>query len=178
MRASESKKLVADLKQRGYVLINNVYYPSTSQEALRYTSQMTIDTDKKRKSLKTAKIKSGWIDDHRNIKNKNCKVDIFMNLIQQDLGLEVWPEFFFSTERLYRLDYAIPVSVDGKELKIGIEVQGGIWLKGNSGHSSGKGIKRDMEKSNLAQSLGWFVIKITPDELLTNKTLELIKSRL
>ena len=35
-----------------------------------------------------------------------------------------------------------------KEYKVGVEIQGGIWMK-SSGHT-GKGHLRDMEKSNLA----------------------------
>lgn len=38
-------------------------------------------------------------------------------LIEKEFGLTVWPEFYFSTERLYRIDYAIPVDQNGKELK-------------------------------------------------------------
>lgn len=172
------KKLIADCKARGYVEIDNVFYPPKSAQVKRYKENEVSSRLKKDNALKPIKIKSGWIDDTRNLKNKNGKVDVFMRLIEQEFGLDVWPEFYFSTERLYRLDYAIPILSNNTDLKIGIEVQGGIWAKGNSGHSSGKGIKRDMDKSNLAQSLGWFIIKVTPQELLTNKTLELIKSRL
>ncbi|MGJ1444279.1 hypothetical protein ACR788_23640, partial [Sphingobacterium siyangense] len=95
-------------------------------------------------------------------------------ICKQELGLEVWPEFFFSTERLYRIDYAIPVAIDGKILKIAIEQEGGIWMKGNSGHSSGTGIKRDMDKNNLLQSLGWRLIRRQPSEMISIDTLELI----
>lgn len=97
-------------------------------------------------------------------------------LLEKELGLEIWPEFYFSTVRLYRLDYAIPVLEDGTIIKLGIEVNGGIWSKGNSGHSSGKGILRDYEKSNLAQSMGWKIITITPDQMMTTDTINLIKS--
>ncbi len=38
-----------------------------------------------------------------------------------------------------------------------VEVQGGIWQK--SGHTSGRGVTRDMEKLNLAQLAGWRVMQ-------------------
>ncbi len=179
MKASEARKFVSSLKSRGWVQHNDLILPPNKAPVCLSSEGQAKPSSKKNKSILEPKIKSGWIDDYRNIRNKEKQKDVFMKLVEQELGLIVWPEFFFSTERLYRLDYAIPVKWSNSTiLKIGIEVQGGIWAKGNSGHSSGTGIKRDMDKSNLAQSLGWFLIKITPDELLTNKTLELIKSRL
>jgi len=91
-------------------------------------------------------------------------------------GLECWPEFYFTTERNYRLDYAILITLNSGVLKIGVEVSGGIWSKGNSGHSSGKGIKRDQQKASLAASLGWLMITVEPNELMSSRTLELIKN--
>lgn len=93
--------------------------------------------------------------------------DMFIMLLEKE-GFDVWPEFYFSKERLYRFDYALP------EYKIAIEQEGGIWAKGNSGHSSGTGIMRDMEKSNLAQSMGWNLIRRTPDQMITCDTVEII----
>lgn len=171
MKASVSKAIIADIKSRGYVEVNGVYYPPNSKEAIEFASR---SNPKKRAANK---LKTGWVDDERNLENKAKQADMFMKLIDQVLHVDVWPEFYFS-ERLYRMDYAIPYDRSGNEIKIAIEVQGGIWAKGNSGHSSGTGIKRDMDKSNLAQSLGWVVLKIEPSELLTDKTIQLIKSRL
>ncbi len=165
--------IVKEVKRKGYVEVNGVLYPPNSSQALEYLQRQALIPKKKNKRLKA--IKTGWITDSRNIKNKESQRDVFMMLIKKEFGLSVWPEFFFSTERLYRLDYAIPVDRNGKELKIGIEVQGGIWAKGNSGHSSGTGIARDMDKSNLLQSLGWNLIQVTPTQLLTNYTFDLIR---
>ena len=57
---------------------------------------------------------------------------MFIRLIKVELNLEVWPEFFFLTDKGYRFDYAIPVKwnkinaipTDGNylELKIAIEL--------------------------------------------------------
>ena len=47
------------------------------------------------------------------------------------------------------------------ELKIAIEVQGGLHRRG--GHTTAAGIKRDMYKMCIAQSKGWILYQIPPD---------------
>lgn len=155
--------LIKDVRSRGYVEVNGVLYPPNSEQAL----SIPVKAKKRSKTIKT-----GWIDDSRNIKNKEKYKDPFIQLVKQELGIEVWPEFYFCTERLFRIDYAIP------EYKIAIEQEGGIWMKGNSGHSSGTGIARDMEKNNLLVEQGWRLIRRQPAEMLTTETLEIIKKAL
>ncbi|MBB2951968.1 hypothetical protein [Sphingobacterium sp. JUb56] len=155
--------LIKDVKSRGYVEVNGVLYPPNSEQAL----SIPVKAKKRSKTIKT-----GWIDDSRNIKNKEKYKDPFIQLVKQELGIEVWPEFYFSTERLFRIDYAIP------EYKIAIEQEGGIYMKGNSGHSSGTGIARDMEKNNLLVEKGWRLIRRQPSEMLTMATLDIIKKAL
>src|SRR5690348_12033161 len=46
-----------------------------------------------------------------------------------------------------------------------VEVQGGVWLKGKSGHSSGTGITRDCEKLSLAAVHGYRTIVVTPEHV-------------
>src|SRR5690606_22139329 len=124
--------------------------------------------DKAKRKKRSKVIKTGDTNDTRNIANKVKYQDPFIRLVEMELKLDVWPEFYFSTERQYRFDYALP------EIKVAVECNGGVWAKGNSGHSSGKGILRDYDKSNLAQSLGWNVISVTPDQLMTGYTIDLI----
>ncbi|MGN5953195.1 hypothetical protein ACP6L2_01135 [Sphingobacterium lactis] len=163
---------VKNLKANGWVEVNGLILP---QNKLTEEQSSTLTTSgAKNKQSRSKGLKTGWIDDGRNLKNKAKQTDPFILLVKQELGLEVWPEFYFSTERLYRIDYAIPVDQNGKVLKIAIEQEGGIWLKGNSGHSSGTGIKRDMEKNNLLQSLGWRLIRRQPSEMMSLETLLLI----
>jgi len=160
-RPGQGKSIIRELVKKNYILIDNVYYPPGSPKVISSVSP---------KSNRSKVIKTGWIDDSRNIKNKEKHKDAFIRFIEMELGLEVWPEFHFSIERNYRLDYAIP------KYKIGIEVNGGVWAKGNSGHSSGKGILRDYEKSNLAQSLDWKIITVTPLEMENFKVLSIIQT--
>jgi len=153
--------LVKDLKIRGYVEINGVLFPPSSKEA-----KSIISKPKKR----TKTLKTGDVNDTRNIKNKSKYNDPFIQFVKQELGIELWPEFYFCTERQFRIDYAIP------QYKIAIEQEGGIFMKGNSGHSSGTGIARDMEKNNLLVAKGWKLIRRQPNEMLTIETVDILRS--
>lgn len=75
-------------------------------------------------------------------------------------------EHRFHPFREWRFDYAIP------ELKIALEVEGGIWNAGR--HVRLDGFRRDMEKYNEAAALGWLLIRVIPNELLSVNTLQLL----
>jgi len=62
-------------------------------------------------------------------------------------------EYRFHPQRRWKFDFAYPV------LKIAFEVEGGIW-QGKSGHNTGAGILRDIEKYNTATLMGWRVFRI------------------
>jgi very-short-patch-repair endonuclease len=55
----------------------------------------------------------------------------------------------------YKADFAWP------DARVIVEIQGGIWGKGRSGHSSGRGIERDAIKSFTAQRGGWILLPFT-----------------
>lgn len=63
-------------------------------------------------------------------------------------------EYRFAPPRMYRADFAWP------ERMLLVEVEGGIWTNGR--HSRGAGMEADMEKYNLAASLGWAVLRFGP----------------
>ena len=44
--------------------------------------------------------------------------------------------------------------------KVGVEIQGGIWMKGGA-HSLPSNIERDIRKFNAAQMKGWLLILLT-----------------
>jgi len=69
--------------------------------------------------------------------------------------------------RKFRLDVAWP------DHKVGVEVQGGIWTK--AAHSTGAGIKRDMEKRNLGLCAGWRVLECEPSELCTQAVAGMVR---
>lgn len=62
-------------------------------------------------------------------------------------------EYIFAPPRKWAFDWCLP------ELRIAIEYEGGIFMQ-KSGHTNLKGIKRDIEKYNSAQVLGWKVIRL------------------
>lgn len=93
------------------------------------------------------------------------KFDTLWNQLHPDLDLET--EVKLISDRKFRFDYVHSKS------KIAIEVNGGIWTF--SGHSSGKGLLRDYEKLNLAQSLGYHVFFLS-GEMIDAHWLNLIAS--
>lgn len=62
--------------------------------------------------------------------------------------------------RQFRFDYAWP------EALVAVEIQGGIYNNKVGGHTSTKGVMRDMQKFNTAQLLGWNVLLISYHNLV------------
>jgi very-short-patch-repair endonuclease len=76
-------------------------------------------------------------------------------------------EWRFHPTRKWRLDFAYP------DKKIGIEVQGGIYVRG--AHSRGTGLERDYEKLNAAQMLGWNVFQFSRKMIESGEAIDIIK---
>lgn len=97
----------------------------------------------------------------------------YSKIYEQLLGGEWWAEWPFHPTRKWRFDYACP------ELKIAIEVDGGIFTGGR--HSGGVGQLKDMEKMNHAASAQWLVFHTTPEDMhdleFRKLVLEAIKAR-
>lgn len=77
-------------------------------------------------------------------------------------------EMRFHPKRMWRFDYAIP------EHMIAIEVEGGVWTGGR--HTRPKGFLGDIEKYNTATVMGWRLLRTTPEELVSKKTVDMIKT--
>lgn len=77
-------------------------------------------------------------------------------------------EMRFHPKRMWRFDYAIP------EHRIAIEVEGGVWTGGR--HTRPKGFLGDIEKYNTATVMGWRLLRTTPEELVSKKTVDMIKT--
>lgn len=77
-------------------------------------------------------------------------------------------EFRFSDTRKFRADFAFPAQM------ILIEIEGGIWLGANGGHTSGKGLSRDCEKASLAALLGYRLFRFTPDMIRSGEAIEML----
>lgn len=102
----------------------------------------------------------------KRVKTSN-KCDAFTQLVGSVCKLEVVKEHKFDPDRNWRIDYAIPAQM------IAIEVEGGVWTNGR--HTRGSGFLKDMEKYNELACKGWALLRVTPDTLLTTKTLEMIQ---
>lgn len=63
-------------------------------------------------------------------------------------------EYRFCLERKWRIDYAFP------ELKIAIEIEGGIYIGGR--HINPKGYIKDQEKYNKMAEEGWLLLRYQP----------------
>ena len=100
---------------------------------------------------------------------QNTTSNIFITFIRQNLGAVCMTEFRFHPVRRWRADYCINPVTD----KIIVEVEGGACTRGR--HTRGAGFIADMDKYNEATRLGYRVIRVTPDDLLSAKTFDLIK---
>lgn len=65
---------------------------------------------------------------------------------------------------------------DDEDQRLLVEIQGGTYVK--SGHSTGKGIARDMEKLNLATLAGWRVMQFDRKMIENGTAVEMIKKAL
>lgn len=87
---------------------------------------------------------------------------------EQFLGLcralhiaEPIPEFRFTTYRRWRFDFAWPLFM------LALEIEGGIWREGGGAHSHPLNIARDCEKYSEAAILGWRILRVPPEQLLS-----------
>lgn len=84
---------------------------------------------------------------------KLSNLERIVEIILKNDKIEYEREYRFHPKRRFRLDFAFP------EYKIGIEIQGGIWLNGY--HNRGQGQNNDAEKNNLAVLDGWKILYYT-----------------
>ena len=103
-------------------------------------------------------------------KKQKQEYPIFNAIIKQTLKRPVVKEYRFHPKRLWRFDFSVP------SLMIAVEIEGAIFSKQRLGHSSGTGIKKDMEKYNMAQLMGWKVLRYMPEQTAEcMRDLEIIK---
>lgn len=93
-------------------------------------------------------------------------IDVFCQVARKEIGVEPVKEYQFHAQRKWRFDYAFV------EAKVALEVEGGVHTGGR--HIRPKGFLGDMEKYNTAATLGWRLLRTTPDKLLSRETLEMI----
>lgn len=79
------------------------------------------------------------------------------------------PEYQFEPSRKWRFDFAW-------QAMVALEVQGGIWTRGR--HVRPAAMLKEFEKLNRAAVLGWRILFVTPDQLLTKATADLVRGAL
>ena len=74
-------------------------------------------------------------------------------------------EYRFHPVRRWRFDFVILKTAysDPKELKIAVEIEGGIFVQGR--HNRGLGMQGDCVKYNAAQVEGWKVLRYTTGQI-------------
>jgi len=78
-------------------------------------------------------------------------------------------EYRFHPTRRWRMDLCFPAC------KIGIEVDGGVWIPGGGRHTRGAGFIKDSEKLNEAAILGYRMLRFTPGQVKSGEALETIE---
>lgn len=81
--------------------------------------------------------------------------------------IEFVREYKFLPDRRFRADFMLPA------LHVLVEVQGGRWME-HGGHNTGGGLKRDYEKSNLAQLAGWRYLQFTAEDVTEGRACDTI----
>ena len=84
----------------------------------------------------------------------------------------------FAPPRRFRADFGWPWGAGDQAMPLGavaVEIEGGIFMHGKSGHSSGTGILRDMEKGNEYALRGIRCLRVTPEQVKSGQALALIE---
>ena len=118
---------------------NPIQLSDLKNSACAHLNQHLFEVEKKVK--KTCKYKA-WIE-HR------------LNDFASENGLEVNKEYQFAKPRKFRFDWCF----EKEGVRVAFEFNGIMSEK--SRHTSILGYSKDMEKINLAQSLGWKVYQYT-----------------
>lgn len=85
----------------------------------------------------------------------------------RDAGITFLREYKPIEDRRFRFDFQIGMLL--------VEVQGGVFARGNSGHTSGMGITRDCEKTSMAVARGYSVMPVTAAQVTNGQALVWIK---
>ena len=149
MKPKDTAALIKSLRERGYVEHDGKFYPPRQAAELGITP------------AKPARRKPGTAPRHSH------KVDAFCMFVKQQIDVDLVTEYRFDDVRKWRFDYACPA------LMLAIEQEGGVFSGGR--HTRAVGYIGDMEKYSAAAAQGWIVLRFLPQEMLTSKTVDLIR---
>jgi hypothetical protein len=92
---------------------------------------------------------------------------ILLELHLAELGLTFEPEVMFAPPRKWRLDYL----VSGR---LAVEIEGGGWTGGR--HTRGAGFAADLEKYATAVSMGLWVMRLSPQQILSGAAKDFLRA--
>ncbi|HEX7333433.1 MAG TPA: hypothetical protein VF290_18155 [Pyrinomonadaceae bacterium] len=136
----------------------------------RWTAQDLADYQAKHRGLKIEMLsvepKTTNVRIDREVKH-DYKADFEQQLSL--VGIQVEREFYFALPRRWRSDWKV------KTRDILIEFEGGLFKKRKAGHSSVRGILRDIAKGNAAALLGFVLIRIAPPHVVSGQALKWVE---
>ena len=68
-------------------------------------------------------------------------------------------EHRFCPTRRWRADFAFP------EIKLAIEIEGGVWVGGGGRHNRASGFLKDLEKYDALTELGYYLLRYQPNKI-------------
>lgn len=102
--------------------------------------------------------------------NQTPQNRLFLALCKAERIPEPVTEHRFDKVRRWRFDYAWPAYL------VALEVEGGAWIQGR--HTRGAGFVADLEKYSEAAAQGWRIMRVTPQQLVSTKTIQLVRRAL
>ena len=84
----------------------------------------------------------------------------------------------FAPPRRFTADFGWPHGCPDPAMPfwaVAVEIEGGVFMRGKSSHSSGTGILRDMEKGNEYALRGIRCLRVTPEQVKSGQALALIE---
>lgn len=147
--------------------------PAELAEVLARNSDLSLRRPAKALAAKTLQgIRESQSQANSASTRHTSRVDYKAQLVEilRFRGIQVEPEFKIFKNRRFRADWRV---VDAKVL---IEYEGGLFMAGKGGHSSVKGILRDVEKGNLCAIAGWIVIRVCPNHIDSGEALVWIEA--
>lgn len=101
-----------------------------------------------------------------NMKTSKLEEEVAKQIAASNLP-EPEREYQFHPTRKFRFDFA------WAREKVALEVQGGTWIGGR--HTTGAGLSKEYEKSNLAQIANWTVLQVTTDDVKHGRVVPLLE---
>ena len=105
----------------------------------------------------------------RALKLPGCEREYRLFAHHVGLGPEIKQRLKDAGFKDFRFDFAFP------EQKLLIEIQGGAWMAGKTGHTSGSGFSRDIKKAHDAMTLGFNVYACDGALIKSGQAVELIE---